>query len=59
MDRDLIEFYRAETRQSEHVCAAFIAAGVEPPRREVTDSIGFTFAQSAILDKAATPLPSL
>ena len=57
MDRELIDFYRDETQQSEYVVRAFLAADREPPHRDITDRVGFSFAQVAILDKAATPLP--
>lgn len=59
IDQELIDLYRAETRQSEHVVRAFLADDREPPHRDVTDRVGFSFAEVAILDKAATPLPSL
>lgn len=59
IDQELVDLYRAETKQPEHVVRAFLAEDAEPPHRDVTDSIGFSFAQVTILDKAATKLPTV
>lgn len=59
LDQELLDLYMAETGLGEHVVAAFLRAGVEPPARDMVDRIGYTFKQRIILDAASTPLPDL
>ena len=50
-DHELVALYCAETRQSERIVAPFIAAGLEPPHRDVTDRIGFNSRENKIIHK--------
>lgn len=51
IDPEMVALFMASTKQSERVVAAFVLDGSEPPHRDKTDMLGFTFQQSQILDK--------
>lgn len=49
---ELVELYAAERPGlSQHVIAAFIEAGLEPPTVEHVDMLGFSPAERTLIDK--------
>lgn len=49
MDHELIALYCEETKQSPRIVAPFVAAGIEPPHRDITTERGFTTRELRII----------
>lgn len=48
-DQELVALYCEETKLSARIVAPFIAAGIEPPHRDVVDRLGFTTKQRNLI----------
>ena len=57
LDPDLVTMYREVSGQPERVVTAFLIADREPPFRDRTDRIGFTFAEDKLLAAIRVALP--